>query len=66
MEEKRHCFKDLLKHKLGLQKNKHTEIWTRISNTFYKHFDSNPKNVLEEGNFDAKGFTAIANMVYFK
>jgi len=46
--------KDLLTHKLGLQKNKHTEIWTRISKTLHEHFQDDPRNVLREGEFNAK------------
>ena len=45
---------DLLKHKLGLQKNKHTDIWFRISKTLNEHFRNDPRAVLEAGNFDAQ------------
>jgi hypothetical protein len=41
--------KDLLKHKLSLQPNKHTQIWTAISKTLYEHYDSDPRNVIKEG-----------------
>ena len=44
---------DLLKHKLALQPNKHVLIWTTIARTFYEHYDSDPRKVLEESNFDA-------------
>lgn len=46
--------RDLLKHKLGLQKNKHTEIWSKISKTLNEHFRNDPRAVLEAGNFDAR------------
>lgn len=44
---------DLAKHGLSLQRNKHTEIWTRISRTLHDHFDSDPRKVMEAGGFDA-------------
>ncbi|HSX39569.1 MAG TPA: hypothetical protein VLI92_03190 [Candidatus Saccharimonadales bacterium] len=43
---------DLIKHKLGLQPNKHTEIWTRISSTLHKYFDNDPRKILQSKNFD--------------
>ena len=33
---------DLVKHKLSLQKNKHTEIWTTLCKTFHDHFNDDP------------------------
>jgi len=44
--------KDLLKYNLALQRNKHTEIWIKISHTLNKYFDNDPKKVLETGEFD--------------
>lgn len=44
---------DLGKHKLGLQPNKHTEIWTRISRTLHDKYDSDPRKVLAAGGNDA-------------
>jgi hypothetical protein len=44
---------DLIKHKLSLQKNKHTEIWTKISTTLHEHFKSDPREVMKAGEFDA-------------
>ena len=44
---------DLLKHKLGLQPNKHTLIWTTIAKTLYEFYDSDPRKVLEASEFDA-------------
>lgn len=44
--------KDLLKHKLGLQPNKHTEIWIKISTSLHKHFNSDPRELLKAGNWD--------------
>lgn len=44
--------RDLLKHKLALQPNKHTEIWTTISNSLHKHFKDDPREILILGNYD--------------
>lgn len=43
---------DLVKHRLALQKNKHTDIWIAISQTLHTFFDDNPKNILISGNYD--------------
>lgn len=43
---------DLLKHKLGLQKNKHTEIWTAISKGLDTHFENDPRKLLQSGDLD--------------
>lgn len=45
--------KDLIKHKLGLQPNKHTDIWIAISKTLNEHYDNDPRKVMAEGNYDA-------------
>ena len=45
---------DLLKHKLSLQQNKHTQIWSTISQTLNEHFRNDPRAVMEAGNFDAQ------------
>lgn len=42
----------LVKHKLGIQPNKHTDIWIRINNTLYKYYDSDPRLLLKEGEYD--------------
>lgn len=34
---------DLVKHKLGLQPNKHTEIWTKICKGLHENFESDPR-----------------------
>src|SRR3989344_6049482 len=41
--------KGLLRHKLGLQPNKHTEIWTRICKTLQEHTESDPRKILGLG-----------------
>lgn len=44
--------KDLLKHKLGLQLNKHTDIWIAISKALHDHFESDPRILFKAGNYD--------------
>lgn len=44
--------KDLLKHKLGLQLNKHTDIWIAISKAFNTYFDADPRKLFESANYD--------------
>jgi len=43
-----------LKHKLALQKNRHTDIWIKISQTLNKHFKNDPREILRAGIFDAE------------
>jgi hypothetical protein len=51
-KEKEEVQKDLAKHKLALQPNKHSSIWINICNTLASHYKSDPKEVLRENNFD--------------
>jgi len=51
--------KDLLKHKLALQQNKHPTIWSTISNTFHKLFGGDPRSLLEKGEYDAGKILAL-------
>ena len=44
---------DLLKHRLGLQPNKHTLIWTTIARTFFQYYDSDPRKLIAEADNDA-------------
>lgn len=44
--------KDLVKHKLALQKNKHVEIWQRISQALFDGYNSDPRQVLQAGEMD--------------
>ena len=43
---------DLAKHKLSLQRNKHTDIWIAISKTLHESFSDDPRKLLSAGNFD--------------
>jgi len=44
--------KDLVKHKLALQKNKHTDIWIAISKTLHQSFGDDPRRLLATADFD--------------
>ena len=44
--------KDLLKHKLALQLNKHTDIWIAVSSAFHKHFKDDPRELFKEADWD--------------
>jgi hypothetical protein len=39
--------KDLGRHRLALQTNKHTDIWIRLSQTLHTFFNDNPKEIIE-------------------
>lgn len=39
--------KDLLKHKLSLQKNKHTQIWHAICTSLNEHFENDPRKLIK-------------------
>lgn len=39
--------KDLLRHKLALQLNKHTDIWISISTTLHKLFKDDPREIIK-------------------
>jgi len=51
--------RDLLKHKLALQQNKHTDIWITISRSFHNHFTDDPRELLKAGNWDVLGIHQI-------
>lgn len=53
----------LLKHKLALQPNRHTQIWRTISGTFHEFFQDDPRRLFEEGEYDAE---AVLNVVQKK
>ncbi len=44
---------DLGKHRLAVQPNKHTLIWTTIAQTFHDHYNDDPRRLLAEANYDA-------------
>lgn len=44
--------KDLLKHKLALQLNRHTDIWMAVSRAFSSHFKSDPRELFKKADWD--------------
>lgn len=44
---------DLVKHRLGLQPNKHTLIWTTIAKTLHDYYQDDPRNIIKETEDDA-------------
>lgn len=57
---------DLLKHRLGLQPNKHTLIWTTIADTFYEHYDSDPRKLIAEADNDAGKLITLLQITHKK
>lgn len=51
--------RDLLKHKLALQLNKHTDIWSAVSKAFHAHFKSDPRELLKAADWDVKEIQKI-------
>lgn len=43
---------DLRRHKLSLQKNKHTLIWSTICQTLHEYFRNDPRKILAQGKFN--------------
>jgi hypothetical protein len=43
---------DLVKHKLALQKNKHVDIWIRLSETLNKYYENDPRVLLASKDYD--------------
>jgi hypothetical protein len=56
----------LLKHKLGLQPNKHTLIWTTIGKTFHEHFNDDPREVFKLADYDVLKFLEILQVSHKK
>lgn len=44
--------KHLLKHKLALQPNKHTDIWIAVSKAFSTHFKNDPRELFRAAEWD--------------
>jgi hypothetical protein len=57
---------DLTKHKLGLQPNKHTLIWTSIAQTLHEYYEDDPRNVIREAERDAGKLIALLQKTYRK
>ncbi len=44
--------KDILKHKLALQKNKHTQIWIKLCETLHTDYKDDPRQIIQKGSSD--------------
>lgn len=55
---------DLIKHRLGLQLNKHTEIWVKISTALNKLFDSDPREVIKAGEYDVEKILKLIRVIH--
>jgi hypothetical protein len=57
---------DLLKHKLSLQKNKHTDIWIVICKAFFEHYDSDPRQLFIRNDWDVRKILETIQITYRK
>ena len=57
---------DLIKHKLALQPNKHTLIWTTIAKTLHDFYEDDPRNIIKEAEGDAGKLIAVLQKVHRK
>ncbi len=57
---------DLVKYKLALQPNKHTQIWTTIATTFYEHYNSDPRTLIAEADSDAGKLVQLLQITHRK
>lgn len=53
-EQREKVMEDLAKHKLGLQRNKHTDIWLKLSQTFNQFYHNDPREFFAKNNYDVK------------
>lgn len=57
---------DLVKHKLALQPNKHTLIWTTIAQTLHEYYEDDPRNIVKEAEGDAGQLIALLQKTHRK
>ncbi|HRV76326.1 MAG: hypothetical protein H6799_03725 [Candidatus Nomurabacteria bacterium] len=57
---------DLLKHRLGLQPNKHVLIWTTIARTLHEHYNDDPRDILKEAEGDAGKLIELLQVTHKK
>ncbi|HET8669700.1 MAG TPA: hypothetical protein VFM05_03455 [Candidatus Saccharimonadales bacterium] len=57
---------DLTKHRLALQPNKHTLIWTTIAQTLHEYYEDDPRNIIREANGDAGQLIALLQQTHRK
>lgn len=56
--------RDLLKHKLALQPNKHVAIWTTIARTFHDYYHDDPRELIEEAHSDAAELITLLQVTH--
>lgn len=57
---------DLIKHKLALQPNKHTLIWTTIAQTVHEYYNDDPRNIIKEARSDASMLITLLQKTHRK
>jgi hypothetical protein len=57
---------DLVKHRLALQPNKHTLIWTTIARTLHEFYQDDPRAVIIEAGSDAGQLILLLQQTYRK
>lgn len=57
---------DLIKHKLGLQPNKHTHIWATIAHTLHEYYRDDPRQVIAEAESDAAELITLLQFTHRK
>jgi len=57
---------DLVKHRLALQPNKHTLIWTTIARTLHAYYEDDPRNIIKEADRDAGKLIALLQKTHRK
>jgi len=57
---------DLVKHRLALQPNKHTLIWTTIAKTLHDHYGDDPRSIIEEAESDAGKLISLLQKTHRK
>jgi hypothetical protein len=51
--------KDMIKHKLALQKNKHPLIWFTLSKTLFDYYKSDPRELMKENNYSVENIVHV-------
>lgn len=57
---------DLMKHRLALQPNKHTLIWTTIAKTLHDYYQDDPRTIIDEVESDAGKLISLLQKTHRK
>lgn len=57
---------DLAKHRLALQPNKHTLIWTTIARTLHEYYQDDPRQIITEAHGDAGELIRLLQITHRK